>query len=195
MTLVTGCSRNGKGTMVAGAFEDRIALTIPQEGGQACAGCWRIADEIQKNGTKVETARQIVNGDTWFSTEFRKYVEAVPSLPWDNHMLHALYAYPARGLLIIENTAIDYLGPTSNFHCATAGRKVHEALGVKDYFGFSPNNHGNHCGFPSAQQSELTAFIDRFLLKKDVMTDVWKTDGRFVIDEKRWIDWTVPALT
>ncbi|KAF2267603.1 Glucuronoyl esterase catalytic domain from Hypocrea Jecorina [Lojkania enalia] len=192
---VTGCSRNGKGSMIAGAFVDRIALALPQEGGQAAAGCWRIADEIQNNGTKVETARQIVTGDTWFSTDFSKYVNAVPSLPWDNHMLHALYAYPARGLLIIENTAIDYLGPTSNYHCATAGRKVHEAFGVKDYFGFSQYSHYDHCGFPSAQQPELTAFIERFLLAKDTKTDVWKTDGKWPIDEKRWIDWTVPALS
>ncbi|KAF1996301.1 carbohydrate esterase family 15 protein [Amniculicola lignicola CBS 123094] len=192
---VTGCSRNGKGSMIAGAFVDRIALALPQEGGQSAAGCWRIADEIQKNGTKVETAHQIVNGDTWFSTDFPKYVDAVPTLPWDNHMLHALYAYPPRGLLIIENTAIDYLGPTSNYHCATAGRKVHEALGVKDYFGFSQNTHSDHCGFPKAQQPELTAFIDRFLLEKDTKTDFWKTDGKWPIDEKRWIDWNTPTLS
>jgi hypothetical protein len=61
---VTGCSRNGKGSMFAGAFEDRIALALPQEGGQSSSGCWRIADEIKKNGTKVENAQQIVNGDT-----------------------------------------------------------------------------------------------------------------------------------
>ena len=191
---VTGCSRNGKGAIIAGAFVDRIALALPQEGGQGAAGCWRIADEIQKNGTKVETAHQIVNGDTWFSTDFPKYVDAVPTLPWDNHLMHALYAYPPRGLLVIENTAIDYLGPTSNYHCATAGRKVHEALGVKDYFGFSQNSHSDHCGFPKAQQPELTAFIERFLLAKDTKTDVWKTDGKWAIDEKRWIDWSVPAL-
>jgi hypothetical protein len=37
---VTGCSRDGKGALMAGAFESRIALTIPQEsgsGGDTCA--------------------------------------------------------------------------------------------------------------------------------------------------------------
>jgi hypothetical protein len=67
---VTGCSRNGKGSMVAGAFEDRLALAIPQEGGQGSAECSRIADEIKKQGATVETAHQIVNGDSWYSTAF-----------------------------------------------------------------------------------------------------------------------------
>ncbi|KAF2203530.1 hypothetical protein GQ43DRAFT_454401 [Delitschia confertaspora ATCC 74209] len=192
---VTGCSRNGKGAMVAGAFEDRIALSIPQEGGQGSAGCWRIADEIQKNGTKVETAHQIVNGDSWYSENFKKYVDSVPTLPWDNHFIHSLYAgEQSRGLLIIENTAIDYLGPTSNYHCASASRKVFEAFGKQNNIGFSQNSHSDHCGFPSAQRPELTAFIERFLLGKETKTDVWKTDGKFVVDEKRWMDWGVPSL-
>lgn len=191
---VTGCSRNGKGAMVAGAFEDRVALTIPQEGGQGSAGCWRIADEIKKNVTTVETAHQIVNGDTWFSTDFSKYVDVVPTLPWDNHMLCALYASPASGLLILENTAIDYLGPTSNYHCATAGRMVFESLGVKDHMGFSQVSHSDHCGFPSASQAALTAFINLFLLKQSANMDVWITDGKFVKDESRWVDWTLPSL-
>jgi hypothetical protein len=35
---VTGCSRNGKGALVVGAFDERIALTIPQESGSGGAG-------------------------------------------------------------------------------------------------------------------------------------------------------------
>ncbi|PGG95463.1 hypothetical protein AJ80_09959 [Polytolypa hystricis UAMH7299] len=36
---VTGCSRNGKCAMVAGAFDGRIALTILQEGASGSPGC------------------------------------------------------------------------------------------------------------------------------------------------------------
>lgn len=164
---VTGCSRNGKGPMVAGAFDDRLALAIPREGGQGSAGCWRIADEIQKQGTKVETAHQIVNGDTWYSTEFSKYVDSIPSVPFDNHMMHALYAYPPRGLLFSENSGIAYLGPWSNYQCVNAGKKAFKALGIDDYIGFSQVNHSDHCGFPAASKPDLTAFINRFLLDQE----------------------------
>ena len=48
---VTGCSRDGKGALVAGAFDERIILTIPQESGSGGDACWRtsramLVDEI-----------------------------------------------------------------------------------------------------------------------------------------------------
>ena len=39
---VTGCSRNGKGAMLAGAFNPRIVLTLPQESGAGGSACWRV---------------------------------------------------------------------------------------------------------------------------------------------------------
>lgn len=110
-------------------------------------------------------------------------------------MLHALYAYPAHGLLVIENSAIEYLGPTSNYHCASAGRKVSEAaLDVEEYIGFSQVSHSAHCGFPKASQPDLAAFVERFLFKGNGSTDIWKTDDEFVKDEARWVDWSTPVL-
>ena len=41
---VTGCSRNGKGSLVVGAFDERIALSIPQESGSGGAASWRMSD-------------------------------------------------------------------------------------------------------------------------------------------------------
>ena len=39
---VTGCSRDGKGALMAGAFEPRFALTIPQESGSGGDTCVRL---------------------------------------------------------------------------------------------------------------------------------------------------------
>ncbi|KAF2836454.1 carbohydrate esterase family 15 protein [Patellaria atrata CBS 101060] len=190
---VTGCSRYGKAAFIAGAFDERMALTLPQEGGSGGPGCWRISDQMKKDGTNVETAAQIVTGDVWFAEAFTPWTKNIPTTPYDHHMLAGLVA--PRGLLVIENTAIDYLGPLSNYGCMKTGQKIYQALGVTDSMGFSQNSHSAHCSFPSAQQPELTAFIQRFLLDQTMSTNVMKTDGKFTFDEARWVDWTVPTLS
>ncbi|KAK3293818.1 Glucuronoyl esterase catalytic domain from Hypocrea Jecorina [Chaetomium fimeti] len=191
---VTGCSRNGKGAMVSGAFDQRIRLTIPQEGGSGAMGCWRIAAQMKKNGTNVEDAAQIVNGDQWFTTEFSKYVNALDKLPHDHHMLAAMIA--PRPFLVIENSGIDYLGPISSYGCATAAKMVYEALGAPDAMGFSQTAHGNsHCQLPSNQNGDLAAYFNRFLLDEESAdSKVWKPDPNLNLDIKRYVDWTAPDL-
>lgn len=191
---VTGCSRNGKGAMVAGAFDTRISLTIPQEGGSGAMGCWRIVAEMKKNGTKVEDAAQIVNGDQWFATEFSKYVNALDKLPHDHHMLAAMIA--PRPFLVIENSGIDYLGPISSYGCATAAKTVYEALDAPDNMGFTQVAHGSsHCQLPSNQNADVAAYFNRFLLGQDgANTKIWKPDPKLDLDIERYVDWTAPSL-
>ncbi|KAI1459516.1 hypothetical protein F4805DRAFT_420537 [Annulohypoxylon moriforme] len=192
---VTGCSRNGKGALIAGAFDDRIALVIPQEGGSGGPGCWRIVADIKKNGTKTEDATQIINGDSWFATSFTTYAPDTTVLPYDHHMLMALVA--PRATLVIENSGIDYLGPISTYGCSVGAHMVYESLGVKDNFGVSQASHGNsHCSMPSSQNPEVAAFFNKFLLgQADVATDVIKTDGKFTWFAGQWIDWTTQTLS
>lgn len=190
---VTGCSRNGKGALIAGAFDDRIALSLPQEGGSGGPGCWRIEADFKKNGTKTEDATQIIQGDSWFATSFSTYAPDTSVLPYDHHMLMALVA--PRALLVIENSGIDYLGPLSTYGCSTAARMVYDSLGVKDHMGFTQASHGNsHCQMPSSQNPEVSAFFNRFLLNQSTNTDVFKTDGKFTWWAPQWINWTLPAL-
>src|SRR6185436_11181521 len=40
---VSGCSRNGKGALVIGAFDERIRLTVVQESGAGGSASWRIS--------------------------------------------------------------------------------------------------------------------------------------------------------
>ena len=191
---VTGCSRNGKGAIVAGAFNPRIALTIPQESGSGGAACWRLSDDQKARGINVQTASQIITENVWFSTLFNPYVNGIPRLPVDHHMLAGLVA--PRGLIIIENTSMEWLGNESAYGCMVAGRKIYQALGVADNMGISQSGHGDHCGFPGAQQPELTAFINKFLLgQTSANTNVVKTDGNFKFNEANWIPWSTPTLT
>lgn len=101
---VTGCSRNGKGAIVAGALDERVALTIPQESGSGGAACWRLSDYQKSQGTDVQTASHIITENVWFSKNFDPHVNQVNRLPFDHHSLAGLVA--PRGLFVIENTGM-----------------------------------------------------------------------------------------
>lgn len=189
---VTGCSRNGKGAMMAGALEERLALTIPQESGAGGAACWRLSDDASSRGDDVQTASQIVTENVWFSSGFEQYVDDVGSLPVDHHMIAGLVS--PRGMLVIEND-IDWLGPWSCYGCMSTARKVYQAMGAADSMGFSQQGGHDHCQFPSGQQEDLDAFINRFLLGQDADTDIFKTDGSFDWNEADWVSWSVPELS
>jgi hypothetical protein len=187
---VTGCSRNGKGALVCGAFDDRIALTIPTESGAGGASSWRVADALVAAGRTVQTARQIVTENTWMAPIFAQFGNKVDRLPVDQHMVAALCA--PRALLITENTAMEWLGPEACYTTGIAAHMVWEALGVSDRMGFVQTSHGDHCGFKEIQ--ELGAFCTKFLLDGDADTNVLKTDGNFNFDPFEWIDWDIPQL-
>jgi len=169
---VTGCSRNGKGAFMVGAFEKRIALTIPQESGSGGAASWRISDSEFAAGKNIQTAHQIVRENAWFSPRFVTYVNKTDTLPEDHHFLAALVA--PRGLFVIEND-IDWLGPVSTTVTMKAGRMIYDALGVKANMGFSLVGGHSHCSFPSASAADLTSYMNRFLAGTGNTNDVEKS--------------------
>ena len=192
---VSGCSRNGKGTLVVGAFEPRIALTIPQESGAGGAGCWRISDSMYERNINTQTAREIIQENVWLSTSFDEYVNTTSKLPFDHHLLAALVA--PRALLIIDTTQFDWLGPESVWGCMKTANKVYQALGISDAMGLSQIGNHSHCAFPDSQLPDVGAFVDKFLKGQQTNTSILKTDGENELGfvDADWIDWTVPTLT
>ncbi|MGV3704535.1 MAG: hypothetical protein ACO1NU_04070 [Arcticibacter sp.] len=190
---VTGCSRNGKGALIAGAFDERIQLTIPQEPGAGGAASWRISDAQKVAGKNVQTLSQIVGENVWFRENFRQFGQASDKLPFDQHMIAALCA--PRALLFIENTSVDWLSPVSAFITAHAAHQVWQALGVPDKMGFSQIGGHNHCAMPDSQLPELKAYVRKFLIggsKED--TRVMKSDANLALNRGEWVDWSVPVL-
>jgi hypothetical protein len=192
---VTGCSRNGKGAMVAGAFDERIALTIPQESGSGGDGCWRVSrDMLVNDELATQTAWEIVRENVWFGPAFNTFAAdnyTLGTLPVDHHELAGLIA--PRGLYSTSNVEFLWLGDQSNYDCMTAANKIFQALGVADRQGFSQDGPHNHCSFPADQVSEINAFYDRFLFGRDVNTNVFRTVGNWTY-EASWQPWSVPSL-
>jgi hypothetical protein len=216
---VTGCSRDGKGALMAGAFEPRIALTIPQEsgsGGDTCVSdislhglrltCadglgtisqWRLSKFEQDSGDVVQEAVEIVQENVWFSPNFTNFVHNISTLPYDHHLLAALVA--PRALISFENTDFEWLSPLSAWGCMNAAHTVFEALGIPENHGFLQQGGHAHCAFPDNQTAPLFAFFDKFLLgQQNVSTDFFATNDVFngtVWNSTFWIDWKTPKLT
>ena len=190
---VTGCSRNGKGAFVVGAFEPRIALTIPQESGSGGAACWRISDSEKAKGKNIQTASQIITENAWFSPRFNSYVSATNTIPGDHHYLAALVA--PRGLFVIEND-IDWLGPVATTGCMKAGRQIYDAVGVRSNMGFSLVGGHSHCQFPSATTANLNSYINKFLLGTSQTTNDVET-SKATVNMAEWTgSWSAaPKIT
>ncbi|KAJ2902522.1 4-O-methyl-glucuronoyl methylesterase [Zalerion maritima] len=192
---VTGCSRNGKGAFVAGALDERVALTLPQESGAGGAGCWRLQDWMNSIGYNVQGASQIVGENPWLGPAFNNYVNNVNQLSFDHHLLAGLVA--PRPMYIMENPDFEWLGTMSTYGCMGAGKEVYDALGATDQFGYSQVGGHDHCSFPSSQGSELNAFINRYLLRtSSAATGVYRTDQSYSqLNMNDWITWSTPSLS
>ncbi|HET9863141.1 MAG TPA: hypothetical protein VFP37_06840, partial [Steroidobacteraceae bacterium] len=101
----TGCSYAGKMALYAGAFDERVALTIPQESGGGGAPAWRITRAIEAYGASEDIQR--TNYD-WFAGQMRQFsADAGYKLPIDHHELMAMVA--PRALLVTGNTDFHWL--------------------------------------------------------------------------------------
>ncbi|KAG6809838.1 hypothetical protein H0H92_014530 [Tricholoma furcatifolium] len=193
---VTGCSRDGKGAVVAGAFDDRIVLTIPQESGSGGTDCWRISDALLAGGLDTQTASEIVQENVWFSTAFDAFANtSVDALPFDHHMLMGLIA--PRGLFVIDNIGYDWLGAQSSWGCTKTAQRIWDALGegFDVNVGISQAAPHLHCEFPSEQEDVLNAFINKFLLDMDADTNVSETAGNYSFTTPgTWDPWSTPNL-
>ena len=189
---IAGCGRYGKATLIAGGFEERLKLSIPQDAGTGGTGCWRIVGELKKNGTKAEDAAGVISGSQWFTQQFSRYTANVNQLPYDHHMLAGLIS--PRGLFITENSGLDWLGPISTYGCSIAGRLIFQTLGTTPSFGFSQTSHGDQkCGVQDAEQPYLDSFISKFLLgKQGDNAVIFRTDRQYGFDLNRWVDWKFP---
>ncbi len=188
---VTGGSRNGKGALGIGAFEERIALTIPQESGSGGTGNYRFAES---KGSAVQRIQSTVGEQAWFSKALDQFSYAVNKLPYDHHQILAMCA--PRGLLMIENPDYEWLCNEGCWNNGKLVQMVYQALGIGDRFGYSSVGNHMHCSLPASQYDDVNAFIKKFLLDdKTANTNIFKSDKSYTLNTSKWIDWEVPTLT
>ena len=181
---ITGCSYAGKMALWSGAMDERIALTIAQEPGGGGAAAWRVSQTLGK----VENLG--ATDEHWFMKSMWDWKdENVSKLPYDHHELCALVC--PRALLVLGNTDYEWLADEAGYVSCVAAREVWKKFGIEDRMGFSIEGKHGHCQLPQSQYPEVEAFIDRFLLGKDVDTNNVLHVNDVLEDKEvqKWIPW------
>jgi hypothetical protein len=125
---VVGHSRGGKAALLAGATDERIALTAPNNSGCGGAGAYRW------QGPESETLSDILRAiPYWFGPRLREFVGREDQLPFDQHSLKALVA--PRALLTTEALGDLWGNPTGTWQTHAAAREVYCFLGAEQKIG------------------------------------------------------------
>jgi hypothetical protein len=178
---VHGCSRSGKGAFIAGAFDERVALTAPYESGMAGVPAFRMI--VPEGG---EVLRNAIEYRPWAGEAYRDFLQLTVFdqmdtagrtldnnasgelqflLPVDTHEIIGMVA--PRGLFVMGNPAIVNLAPRSEHVTVLAGAEIYEALGASENISYTSNTaNGNHCSFREEYVAPLQQSIRKFL-KKD----------------------------
>lgn len=125
---VTGHSRGGKAALLAGATDERIALTAPNNSGCGGSGCLRYPDDGGERLANILRAFPY-----WFSPRLADYIGREQELPFDLHSLKALVA--PRALLTTEALGDLWASPRGTWLTHAATREVYRFLEAEDALG------------------------------------------------------------
>ncbi|MCD0444153.1 cellulose-binding domain-containing protein [Glycomyces sp. A-F 0318] len=188
-TGVTGCSRYGKGAFVAGAFDQRIDLTMPIESGTGGAPAMRSI--AQEGGSQPLSSAY--GEQPWLGDAFNAYTSNPNGLPVDTHEMVGMVA--PRGLFIMENPHVEWLGARSGAVAALGGAEVYKALGAEDNISYHSNvSDGTHCATRSEWRTPLQQSISTFLKGSGNPPGVINMHSSKSANLSQWRNWTTPTL-
>jgi hypothetical protein len=118
---VVGHSRLGKTALVAGAFDERIALVIPHQ-----AGCGGTSPSRGKVGESVKQINE--RFPHWFNGTFKEFNDHPDRLPFDQNGLVALVA--PRPVLLTNAVEDQWANPAGQFEVLRAADPAYRFLGA-----------------------------------------------------------------
>ncbi|GAA2260271.1 hypothetical protein GCM10009853_011630 [Glycomyces scopariae] len=188
-TGVTGCSRYGKGAFVAGAFDQRVDLTMPIESGSGGVGAMRsIAQESGSQPLSSAYGEQ-----PWLGDAFSAYTGNPAGLPVDTHEMVGMIA--PRGLFIMDNPHVEWLGARSGAVAALGGAEVYKALEAGSNISYHSNTaNGTHCAVRSEWRTPLQQSINAFLKSSGTPPGVISMHPNKSANLAQWRNWTTPTL-
>jgi hypothetical protein len=169
--IVTGVSRNGKAALVAGAFDDRIALVAPcaSSGGGTPAYRFSGTEHGAKNGGpdpagKEGLTEMVRKYPNWFGPNLHQFWGQAEKLPFDEHFFVALCA--PRPFIALEGTNDQNVNQNGVFQTWLAAKPAYAQFDMLDRVGvnWAERPHGMVAG----DWDGMLAFADKHLLKKTV---------------------------
>ena len=127
---ITGHSRNGKQSLWAAAFDERISAVISASCGTGGITPWRYSDPQYTNGTLDAIC---AFNPQWFHPRLRFFFGREDKLPVDQNELISLIA--PRIVLLHYSVMETELNPWVNEQCYQSVKKVYSFLGTKENAG------------------------------------------------------------
>ncbi len=137
--IAAGHSRLGKLVLIAGAYDERIALSVPAGSGTGGTAAYRLTGP----GHTGESIEHIVTTfPEWFSPRLADFVQHTDKLPFDQHWLIALTA--PRALLSEDGLDDHIIGIPAVVASYRAAKPVYELLGAGNRLGIAFRPGGHH---------------------------------------------------
>lgn len=152
--ILTGASRNGKATMIAAAFDERL-MGAPVVTGGGGIGAYRFAGP-RKSETLDIMQKKYPN---WFSPHLHEFWGHVDKLPFDESWFLALAA--PRPFIALEGITDTISLPEAVRQSEQGAQPAYALFGMKDRLGVHYSDHGH--AFTDEDWTAMMDFFDKHL--------------------------------
>ena len=162
--IVTGVSRTGKSALIAGAFDDRIAMVAPVASSGGGTPAYRFSGSVPDRGGKEGLTEMVRKYPNWYSDHLHQFWGQPDKLPFDEHWFIALCA--PRPFLSLEGDHDQNVNQNGVYHSLIAAKPAYDFLHASDDIGISFADRPH--GMVQGDWDALLAYANKFLLGKPV---------------------------
>lgn len=160
--IAIGHSRIGKAVLVAGAFDDRLAVVAPAGSGAGGTGAYRFNGA--RGGGREGLADMMRKYPNWFSPNLYQFAADVDRLPYDQHWLIALAA--PRAFISLEGSDDQNCVPNALRQAVAGAAPAYALLGASSKLAVHYADHRH--GLTADDWAALLDFSDHVLFGKPV---------------------------
>jgi hypothetical protein len=160
--VVTGVSRTGKSALIAGAFDDRIAMVAPVASSGGGTPAYRFSGSVPDRGGKEGLTEMVRKYPNWYSDHLHQFWGQPDKLPFDEHWFIALCA--PRPFISLEGDHDQNVNQNGVWHSMVAAKPAYDFLHAGDKIGISFADRPH--GMVQGDWDALLAFGDKFLMGK-----------------------------